>query len=82
MSGAASSSHADMTWRVGPGYIDFADLYLLEIHQVAKASLQPVLAYRPRFAQQVHRSPQAHVAAPPPAAHYRSYGAPTVGAWP
>ncbi|KAF7797982.1 hypothetical protein EIP86_009189 [Pleurotus ostreatoroseus] len=35
-------------WRVGSGYIALEDLYLLEIHQVAKASLQPVIAYRPR----------------------------------
>lgn len=38
----------DPSWRVGPGYIDFEDLYLLEVHQVAKASLQPVIAYRRR----------------------------------
>lgn len=35
-------------WRVGSGYITLDDLYLLEIHQVARASLQPVIAYRPR----------------------------------
>lgn len=40
----------DQAWRVGPNYITFEDLYLLEIHHVAKASLQPVLAYRPRYA--------------------------------
>ena len=53
-------------WRVGPGYIDFADLYLLEIHQVSKASLQPVLAYRPRVPQ----SPPLYA---PPHSHYESY---------
>ncbi|KAJ3542970.1 hypothetical protein NM688_g5916 [Phlebia brevispora] len=36
-------------WRVGSGHITLEDLYLLEIHQVAKASLQPVIAYRPRL---------------------------------
>ena len=38
----------ESAWRVGPGYIALEDLYLLEIHQVAKASLQPVILYRPR----------------------------------
>lgn len=44
----ADSSTSDYAWRVGPGYISLDDLYLLEIHQVAKASLQPVIVYRPR----------------------------------
>ncbi|KAI0797328.1 hypothetical protein BC629DRAFT_1503137 [Irpex lacteus] len=39
---------AEPHWSVGPGGIDFDDLYLLEVRQVAKASLQPVIAYRPR----------------------------------
>ena len=42
------SSITDSTWRVGPGHITLDDLYLLEIHQVAKASLQPVIVYQPR----------------------------------
>ncbi|KIP02796.1 hypothetical protein PHLGIDRAFT_37731 [Phlebiopsis gigantea 11061_1 CR5-6] len=40
----------DPNWRVGNGFIELSDLYLLEIHQVSKASLQPVIAYRPRYA--------------------------------
>ena len=60
---------ADLNWRVGPGYIDFGDLYLLEIHHVSKASLQPVLAYRPRYAQ-----PQSPPHVPTAAyAHYPPY---------
>ena len=42
------STTSDFNWRVGPGYITLDDLYLFEIHQVAKASLQPVIVYRPR----------------------------------
>ena len=44
----ADSSTSEFPWRVGPGNITLDDLYLLEIHQVAKASLQPVILWRPR----------------------------------
>ena len=59
----------DPNWRVGNGYIELSDLYLLEIYQVSKASLQPVIAYRPRYAAHttqlhpgIHRGyvPMAH----------------------
>lgn len=43
-----SMATTEPAWRVGSGYIALEDLFLLEIHQVAKASLQPVIAYRPR----------------------------------
>ncbi|KAI0818897.1 hypothetical protein BC629DRAFT_1588220 [Irpex lacteus] len=36
-------SQTDDTWRLGPGYIDFNDLYLLELRHVAKASYQVIL---------------------------------------
>ncbi|EKM57257.1 uncharacterized protein PHACADRAFT_254932 [Phanerochaete carnosa HHB-10118-sp] len=66
-------STSDPSWRVGERYIEFEDLYLLEIHHVAKASLQPVIAYRPRYVY-----PQS---CPPPtsAAAYSAY--PSYG-WP
>lgn len=64
----AAMPTTESAWRVGPGYIDFADLYLLEIHQVSRASLQPVLAYRPRL-----------TAAQPSV--YRTY-APVMNVWP
>ena len=59
---------ADPGWSVGPNGIDFDDLYLLEVRQIAKASLQPIIAYRPRV---VMDSPipsfSPYYAPPPPA---------------
>lgn len=64
---------SDPSWRVGSGYIEFEDLYLLEIHHVAKASLQPVLAYRPRYAYPQSSPPATSTAA---YSAYPSYGWP------
>ncbi|GJE93138.1 hypothetical protein PsYK624_092970 [Phanerochaete sordida] len=58
---------SDPHWRVGQGFIEFGDLYLLEIHHVAKASLQPVLAFRPRY------YPQQSTPSPPSTAAYPAY---------
>ncbi|KAI0085405.1 hypothetical protein BDY19DRAFT_445710 [Irpex rosettiformis] len=33
----------------GPGYIQLEDIYLLEVRHVSKGSLQPILAYIPRY---------------------------------
>ncbi len=36
------SNPADAQWRVGPGYIELKDIYLVEIRHVAKSSWQPI----------------------------------------
>jgi len=71
---AAGQPSSEQAWRVGPGYIEFEDLYLLEVHQVAKASLQPVIAYRPRG---LTDSPAVSYPTfyPPPQIHAVSYPA-------
>ncbi|KAI0089612.1 hypothetical protein BDY19DRAFT_113380 [Irpex rosettiformis] len=63
---------AEPHWTVGPGGIDFDDLYLLEVRQVAKASLQPVIAYRPKVAMD---SPMTSFTSyyPPPPMHTPNY---------
>lgn len=53
-------------WRVGLGNIDLSEIYLLEIHQVSKASLQPVLSYRPDYMPYAVAADPFHYTPPPP----------------
>ncbi|KAI0689334.1 hypothetical protein BC835DRAFT_1369370 [Cytidiella melzeri] len=71
MNGQATT---DPRWRVGPEYIDFEDMYLVEVRQVAKASLQPIIAYRPKTTMDPHMVPFTPFYPPPPV-HPSSYPA-------